>query len=437
MRFILTLYGLLFVFVTSFGQEGFGFDNQKEKVKIPFQLINNLIFIPVTINDVPLTFMLDTGVKETVLFSLENHKEVSLNFLEKIKLKGLGTKEAVEAFKSSKNKVNIRGYLDLDHDIYIVTDQDFNISSKVGIPVNGIIGYPFFKNHLVEINYKKKIIVVYEDSNRKKQQKLSKRFYSDSLIIEGNKPYCLMNIVSKTTPTAAKMLLDTGNSDAVWLFKSQTNMIKLPDITITDYLGTGFSGEIYGQRGRISTISFGNIILKNLLAAFPDSTSMQRVNFVSNRLGSIGGEVLSRFTIFLDYQNKRYYTKPNTNINNPFHYNMSGIEVAHAGVEWVEESVHKVEEQKNNTEKNDNSLNTRFTLKPVFVVFNIRKGSAAEEAGLLVNDKIVKINNRPAHNLTIEKINQLLRSEEGNTVEISVERGIRQYKFRVKLKSVI
>jgi hypothetical protein len=40
--------------------------------------------------------------------------------------------------------------------VYIITDQDFNISSHVGIPVNGIIGYHFFKDHPVLIDYSSK-----------------------------------------------------------------------------------------------------------------------------------------------------------------------------------------------------------------------------------------------------------------------------------------
>jgi hypothetical protein len=39
--------------------------------------------------------------------------------------------------------------------LYIIVDQNFNISSHVGIPVNGIIGSSVF-NNLFEINYEKK-----------------------------------------------------------------------------------------------------------------------------------------------------------------------------------------------------------------------------------------------------------------------------------------
>jgi hypothetical protein len=63
------------------------FDSKEvNKVKIPFQLIN-MVFIPINVNGVELTFLLDSGVKETILFSLEEKNEISLKIL-KITFRG-------------------------------------------------------------------------------------------------------------------------------------------------------------------------------------------------------------------------------------------------------------------------------------------------------------------------------------------------------------
>jgi hypothetical protein len=77
------------------------FDSKEvNKVKIPFQLINNLVFIPINVNGVELTFLLDSGVKETILFSLEEN-EISLKNIEK-SLSGLGSEDAIEGLKSGE-----------------------------------------------------------------------------------------------------------------------------------------------------------------------------------------------------------------------------------------------------------------------------------------------------------------------------------------------
>jgi hypothetical protein len=65
--------------LTISAQSDFRF-KEVNKVKIPFQLINNLVFIPINVNGVELTFLLDSGVKETILFSLEEKMKLALKY---------------------------------------------------------------------------------------------------------------------------------------------------------------------------------------------------------------------------------------------------------------------------------------------------------------------------------------------------------------------
>ena len=85
MKFLMVLFLFAFSLITA--QKGFEISDHKKTV-IPFQLINNLIFVPLNINGVDLTFLLDSGVNETILFSLEN-KDVNFNDIEKIKFSAL------------------------------------------------------------------------------------------------------------------------------------------------------------------------------------------------------------------------------------------------------------------------------------------------------------------------------------------------------------
>lgn len=66
-------------------QDVFQILEDKKKVNIPFRQINNLVFLDLKVNNVDLTFLLDTGVSETLLFSLEN-KEVVFENVEKNKI---------------------------------------------------------------------------------------------------------------------------------------------------------------------------------------------------------------------------------------------------------------------------------------------------------------------------------------------------------------
>lgn len=440
-------YSLLLFFISlssCFGQWGFHFEKNQKKVVIPFQMINNLIFIPIEVNGETLTFLLDTGVEETVLFSLDDKEELSLHHLEKIKLKGLGNSEAVEAFKSSKNKLKVGGFVDDDHEIYLILDQEFNFSSQVGIPVNGIIGYHFFKDHLVAIDYDRKKVIVYPETNTKIRKKLAKSYTKEAISLENNKPYYTSNVVTVEHARASKMLIDTGNSDAVWLFLSEAPNLGLPSKAIPCFLGRGFSGNVYGKRARMKSFTFGETTFKNPIGTFPDSTSITNVNFVSHRIGSLGGSVLSRFSIFFDYPNSSIYSKPGAKINMPFNFNMSGLEVQHDGLEWVTQTYQDrsgtaavyTARQDNLGHVQDN-LKIKFELKPIFRIFNVREGSVAQLAGVQTGDRILKINGRNAHYLTIESINELLKSEEGRTIILEVERKGMFLTYKFQLKSIL
>lgn len=446
---LLILVSFLF-FSTSYSQEGFQIKRNKSKVVIPFKLINNLIFIPIELNGEELTFLLDTGVDQTILFSLNEDNEVELNNVEVIKLKGLGNSNAINGYKSSNNTVTIKQLVDKNHTIYIVLDQEFNFSSHVGIPVNGILGYHFFKNNVIEIDYHKKKIYVYND-NYKKRERLIKGLTKDSISIELNKPYILKSITSKGVTKKSKLLIDSGNSDAVWIFNHEKVKLPLPDLYLEDFLGRGFNGNVYGKRSRIDNIEFGGHIFKNALTNFTDSTSTQSVTFVDHRVGSIGGEILSRFKLILDYKNKLIYTEPNSTINDPFNFNMSGIEVEHAGLQWVKEERRadsggiKILTDTNSGSnlygtgniESSNNLKTQFNLIPVFKIFSVRPNSEAEKTGLKKGDRIISINRTDASKFTIQKIHELLKSEEEKIIRMIVERNGVEIKVEFLLKKIL
>jgi len=122
---------------------------------------------------------------------------------------------------------------------------------------------------------------------------------------------------------------------------------------------------------------------------------------------------------------------------------MSGIEVQHAGLEWVKETIEYRQNQgikiyTNSTEEQiQNNLKIHFELKPIFKIASVRVGSDAEKVGLKVGDRIINIRNQSAYNYTIQMINELLKSEEGKLIEIDVERDNKTYKFKFELKKII
>jgi len=430
-------FGLL-TSLSLMAQGDFLIENHSKKVTIPFKLINNLVFIPIKVNGVELNFLLDSGVEETILFSMEEKQEVSFKNVEKIKLRGLGSEDEIEGLKSTNNILETHGLKSNNHLVYIILDQNFNLSSHIGIPVNGIIGYKIFKNNIVEINYQKKKIIVHSN-NEETRRKLDKKFKMIPITIERSKPYVYATAIVDSVKVPAKLLLDIGNSDAFWIFEN--NKIKLPKKNFPDFLGKGFSGDIEGHRAKIDNFLIDDFNFKKPIVSFPDSSSIRNVKMVPGRIGSIGGEVLKRFTVVLDYADQKLYLKKNSKFSEPFTYNKSGITLQHNGLQWVQETVHletvKVATSLEETGYNDKKggdFKYKFSLKPVYEIVNIRKNSAAEKCGLQKGDIVVSINNNVPYKYSLQQINSLLKSEEDIWITLEVERNSVILKFRFKLE---
>ena len=435
-RLLLLLLNLFLLPV--FAQQGFQFEKEIKKVSVPFKLINNLIFVPIKVNGVELNFLLDTGVSETILFSLEDKKEVLFSNTEKILLKGLGNQIAVEGLKSKNNVLEFSSLKMPNHLLYIVLDPDFNLSSHIGIPVNGIVGYQFFRNNLVEINYRKKKIIVFKDIP-KNRKKIERKFDAMAITVEKFKPYIKGTVTLEGNSIPVKLLVDIGNSDAVWLFQDRSKFIKVPEKSFDDYLGKGFSGDVIGKRAKIEKMTMYDFEFNNPIAAFPDSSSIRNVSMVPDRMGSVGGEIMKRFDLVFDYRNEQLFLKKNGNYSQPFSYNKSGVEIQHNGLQWVQETVpmEMVKTPRANSEVNVYSAKTefkyKFQVKPLYEIANVRANSPAAIAGLLKGDIIIKINNNPTYKYSLQDIITLFRSDVDKWITLEIERKneIRKFKFQL------
>ena len=435
------LLQFLFIFLFSIfmnAQNSFQIVNAK-KVVIPFKLINNLIFIPITVNGAELTFLLDTGVAETTIFSLEN-KEMKLSPLESVKFSGLGGNASIMGFKSDHNVGKIgKHFVNDSFTLFIILDQDFNISSHVGIPVNGIIGYHFFKNHPVIIDYASKKITVYQDNEL--FTKKIKKFNEMPISIERNKPYVLADVEMTNNKKSSKLLIDLGNSDAIWLFPTLIKDFVYNRPNIEDFLGRGFNGDIYGKRSRIHNFYLDDFKFEKPLTAMPDEFSIQHVNLVEERKGSIGGEIMRRFTAAFDYPNEKLYLKKNGNYDDPFHFNMSGLDFQQDGMQWEKDMVNLESKRRDNgttgVELINNSLQYKFVLKPLFSIAGVRKDSPGDKAGLKKGDQLITINGRKTSEMTLNKIMEMMKSEEGKIINMVITRKNQELKLSFTLEDPI
>lgn len=423
-------------FLTLQAQKSVQWISKKDKIKIPFELTHNLIIVDVVFNEIPLKMIADTGAEQSLLFSFPENDSLTLNHTDKIEIKGVGSGESLIAYLSKKNLLNIKGYTDTNFEMLLIPNQDISIVNKLGVPVNGVLGSSFFKSYLIEINYDKKQLILY-----KKKQEILNSYSNKSGKIEvqfdENKPYVNININNNNL----KLLFDTGLSDGLWLFEDEK--IKCNSNFFNDILGRGLAGDILGKRSRVESVNIANFRLNNALVAYPDSSSFNQIEILKDRNGSLGGEVIKRFNWVLDYENKNFYYKKNSLFNEPFEYNMSGIEVQHSGSQWIKEEI-RVNSSNNKIDAteyvfDDSNLRNKYhyELKPIFEIYAVRENSPAAKAGLQVGDKIIKINNKTSSQLSIQDITNLFQSDEGKWINITVERGLEKITFKFQLEKIL
>lgn len=436
-RIFIIIFYVFFSILDCKGQ--FQYSSKKNKISIPFELSSNLIIIDAEVNNVELKMILDTGSQRNILFSFPENDSIEFYNAQKVKIKGVGFGEYLEAYLSKNNKIEFKNYANTTFEMLLVTDQDISIINKLGIPINGIIGADFFKNHLVEINYQQKKIVIYK--NEEKFKKKNKKYKEIDITIKGDRPYVTLNTELLNNELSLNLLIDTGLGDGLWLFENDS--IKCKENYFIDVLGRGLGGDIKGKKSRIKSLSIADFKFNEALVSYPDSISKSNLELEKGRVGSLGGEIIKRFNWVLDYKNSKVYIKPNSLFHLPFNYNMSGIELQHNGIEWVKEIV-RDETSKNLVNLNEyvfnddnRKYNYEYKLKPVFEIYAVRKNSPAYFAGLNVGDKIISINGKKAYHYTIQKVTDLFQSEEGKKIEMEVEREGQKLKVEFYLEKIL
>ncbi|MEP2237011.1 MAG: aspartate aminotransferase, partial [Maribacter sp.] len=87
--------------------------------KVKFQLINNLMVIPINVNGTELSFVLDSGVGTPILFNLADQDSIQLNNVTEITINGLGEGEPINALKSTSNFIQMGDVKNVSQNIYV------------------------------------------------------------------------------------------------------------------------------------------------------------------------------------------------------------------------------------------------------------------------------------------------------------------------------
>lgn len=386
---------------------GFEFIENKKRLVIPFELYNNLIVVPVTINEtMPLKFILDTGIRTAILTEKIISDLLDISYDRKISLKGPGDGGLVEAYVANSVRIELPGVVGRGQSLLVLQEDYLQLSRHLGTEVHGILGYELFSRFVVEINYRASYLVLH-----KKEFFEPKRSYMElPLVLEDTKPYMFANIFFKNGYMIhGKFLIDTGASHALLLERKDNNGVPVPQRYLRANLGRGLGGLIRGKIARVASLSFLDYKFTDVIASFPDPQSYLD-SLIVDRDGTVGGELLKRFRVVLDYSTETAYLKKiNRVYKQNFQYNMSGMEV----VAEEEDDYHR------------------------FLIEEVRNNSPADQIGIKSGDVILVLNGHSSSNMTLGFINSLLNSKEGKKIRVVVQRGEEKIRKVFRLKSLI
>ncbi len=437
---ILFLLAVILVPIGIMGQ-GFRIPETLKFQKIKFELVNNLMLIPLEVNGSKLTFVLDSGVSKPILFNLADQDSVQINNVSEVMIRGLGDGEPLQALSSKGNAFKLGKVKNYNQDMYVVLDRSMNFSTSLGVPVHGILGYDLFRDFIVEINYAAKSIKLHNPKLFSEEP--HKKSVTLPISIESRKAYIDGTVLMEDArDVPVKLLVDTGSSDALWLFHQPEKGLTVPQKHYEDYLGRGLSGDIFGKRAKVSGIKIGDFELKDAKAAFPYRESFGFIKNFGDRNGSVGGEILRRFNIIFDYSRETITLRKNGNFKQPFQYNLAGIELQHNGLRYIAERIassNGVVQKREGTYGNVQILlenKTRLSLVPEIVVSSIRSGSPAEQAGLKEGDVILAVNGKRIYKYKLQEILKMLNEKEGKRIRVLIERYNKDMLFTFVLKKL-
>jgi hypothetical protein len=408
-RFLATAVLCAFLFVNAKGQNlGFSLPEGKKKVFIPIQIQNNLIVVPIILNDVlPLRFIVDTGVRTAILTQKAFADILQLPYSRRFSISGPGGEKLIDAYVTNNVSIDLPGVNGTGQALLVLEQDYLELRNVLGADVHGILGYELFSRFIVEINYEKKIMTL----SLPEKFKPRKKFQEIPMVVEDTKPFILTPLeLSPISSMTGKLLVDTGASHGLLLEPSSDPRIIVPEHTVSTSIGRGLGGEITGKIGRIESLKLANYTLHDVLVNFPDPNSYLDTlkSTLTFRHGTIGGEILSRFTIIFDYPQGKIFIKKNASFKKKFFLNLSGIDVQAKG----------------------SALNT-------FEIRGVRKLSPAEKAGIQNGDILIQVNGVPTKELRLNELNAMLNSKPGKKVSLVIERNRVRYSLRMILENQI
>ncbi|HNS16644.1 MAG TPA: aspartyl protease family protein [Bacteroidales bacterium] len=405
MFFIFFIFIFFFVNFCRAQSIGYAIVGDHNRMSVTFENLNNLVVMPVKINGLlPSKFILDSGVSLTLLTEKALCDILEIPCDRRISLPVIGLLDSITGCIATGVKIDLPGVKSHGQNLVVLDEDYLNLKSFLGNNVQGIIGYDLFRNFVVDVDYINKIVTLIQPGHFRPPRKYEKI----SVEMISNRPYIQCEATDENGYShTLTMLVDLGASFAIMFEIDSAQVVGIPSTNLETVVGRGLGGDIAGYVGRIKQFKIGSYVLDDVIASFYDKYRTHDV-IPEVRQGAIGGDVLSRFQLIIDYPGKAIYLKRNFSFNRSFEFNLSGIEMVASGI----------------------GLN-------LYTITRVIPRSPADRAGILPGDRIVMFNGKSTEEMALNELNHELRLKPGKKIWLRLERNGQRIKRSFKLERSI
>ena len=367
-----------------------------DSAKIPVELDNNIIFVRARVDGSrPLKFIFDTGASVSV---------VNADLIGELKLKVEGQADGTAT--GGAIHVGLVNGVSLSVEVAEVTNQivaTLALDKSPCVQFDGIIGYDFINQFIVEIDYPNSMINLYNPKTY--------TYSGDGKVVP-------LSLAGRRTPLVAtdillaedrsivsKLELDTGGDSAFVFTSAFVKKNRLVESLSTNIKGTGVGagGEQKRVVARVKRIQLGSFMLDGPIVNLEQDAE----DGGKEGDGIVGGEVLRRFKVILDYAHQRMILEPNSAFKEPYEAAMSGILFG------------------SNEEDCKN-----------FKVQGVEPNSPAAAAGLQPGDIITAVDGKAIEKLSSDEFERLWL-QNGKEIKLTIKRGTEILEKRMILRRLI
>jgi len=359
------------------------FANGGTASEIPATFLGNLIFLPTRINNgQPSLFLLDSTTAAT---SIAPGRVTEL---------GLGALE--------HPVLNLPG-VDFSFDALLAVARD-SLAAQTGRSYQGTLGNDFLRLVVVEIDYGRKTVRLYDPG----VYKYSGNGVRFPIRFAGGLPVIRAKLTLPrqkaregdfivNTALDAAMVISEKSAEERHLFSAHLKTIPAVDLQIID----GASIVI----GRPKEIRFGEYGVEGAIAEFSPKDPFPGTG--EDIAGMIGDGILRRFSVIFDYRHQQLILAPNLHIHELEEEDKSGLTILAKGPGLRQ-----------------------------FEVVAVEPGTPGAHVGIRKGDLIVGIDEEAAADLSLVGIREFFR-ETGRTCKLAIERDGRSLQVSISLRRLL